>query len=114
MHFLFGIPNCDTVKKARTYLESHSVQFEFIDFKKTPPTAQQIGLWTKSFGDLPLNKKGQTFKKYAATFEDLSGEEKIHLIMANSSMIKRPILMKDKTVLSFGFDESTYKSVLGK
>jgi len=114
MHFLFGIPNCDTVKKARTYLEKQSVAFEFVDFKKMPPTAEQIGLWTKSFGDLPVNKKGQTYKKHAATFESLSEKDKINFIIANSSMIKRPILMKDKTVLSFGFEESDYKMKLVK
>lgn len=114
MHFLFGIPNCDTVKKARTYLEKHSVDFEFIDFKKTPPTEDQISLWTKSFGALPVNKKGQTYKKHAATFEPLSEKEKIAFLTANSSMIKRPILMKEKSVLSFGFDETEYKEKLGK
>ena len=114
MYYLFGIPNCDTVKKARTFLDKLPLGYEFIDFKKTPPTEEQINLWTKSFGGLPLNKKGLTYKKHAETFEKLSGKDKIHFITQNSSMIKRPILMKDKSVLCFGFNESELKKELEK
>lgn len=114
MFYLFGIPNCDTVKKARTYLEKKGIVFEFVDFKKTPPTEDQIKLWSKSFGELPVNKKGQTYKKHAAEYEELSEKEKVSFITKNSSMIKRPILQKDKTVLNFGFSEEDYKKSLGK
>lgn len=114
MIYLFGIPNCDTVKKARTYLEAKSITFEFVDFKKTPPTVDSIELWKKAFGGLPVNVKGQTYKKHAAEFETLSEKAKIAFICKNSSMIKRPILQKDNKVLSFGFNAEEFKSVLGK
>lgn len=114
MFYLYGIPNCDTVKKARIYLEKKKVEHEFIDFKKNPPTTESITLWTRAFGELPVNKKGQTYKKYAEEYEGLSEKEKVAFIIKNASMIKRPILQKDKTVLSFGFSEEEYKKSLEK
>ncbi|MFL5785306.1 MAG: arsenate reductase family protein [Bacteriovoracaceae bacterium] len=109
---LFGIPNCDTVKKARTFLEMKKIDYEFVDFKKTAPTADDIQRWEKVFGGIPVNKAGQTYKKHKETFEGLSPKEKIAFISANSSMIKRPILEKNGKVLTFGFDEDEYKSLL--
>ncbi len=114
MIYLFGIPNCDTVKKARTYLESRSIPFEFVDFKKTPPTTENILLWKAAFGGLPVNTKGQTYKKHSQEYEALSDDLKIAFICKNSSMIKRPILQKDKKVLSFGFNADEFKTSLGK
>lgn len=111
---LFGIPNCDTVKKARTYLEKHKYQFDFVDFKKTPPTETQIKQWSEAFSGLPVNTKGTTYKKFKEEFEALSEKAKVTFLTQNSSMIKRPILQKNNSVLSFGFDEDTYNSKLGK
>lgn len=113
MFYLYGIPNCDTVKKARTFLDKMSLKYEFVDFKKSPPDTESIARWAKSFGELPVNKKGLTYKKHASIYESLSEEKKVDFIRENSSMIKRPILQKDKKVLSFGFDENDYKKVLG-
>lgn len=113
MHYLFGIPNCDTVKKARTYLDKKKIAYEFIDFKKTPPSTENIEAWAKSFGELPVNKKGLTYKKFSAEYEKLSEKAKVEFMIKNSSMIKRPILQKDKKVLSFGFVEEDFKKALG-
>ncbi len=102
---MYGIPNCDTVKKVRQLMESKGLIYEFVDFKKTPPTAADIARWQKVFGDWPLNKKGPTFRKNAEAFEKLSETKIPAFIIANSSMIKRPILEKDGVVLAIGFDE---------
>ncbi len=108
---LFGIPNCDTVKKARTFLEKKKSEFDFIDFKKTPPTPDDINRWSKAFGELPVNKSGLTYKKHKEQYEKLSDKEKISFLCANSSMIKRPILEKNGKVLAFGFKEDEYKAI---
>ncbi len=108
---IFGIPNCDTVKKARTFLEKKKISFEFIDFKKTPPTSADITRWTESYGDLPVNKTGTTYKKHKEAFEKLGAEEKISFLCQNSSMIKRPILEKNGKVLAFGFKEDEYQNL---
>lgn len=113
MIHLFGIPNCDTVKKARVFLEKKSIPFEFVDFKKSPPTKDLLSLWEKAFGLLPVNTKGQTYKKHAAVFESLSRSEQVQFIINNPSMIKRPILQKDQKVLAFGFVEAEFKAALG-
>ncbi len=113
MYFLYGIPNCDTVKKARDFLMLKKISYEFVDFKKTPPTTAQIELWEKSFGTLPVNKQGLTFKKHKEAFEKLSRAKQIEFIINNPSMIKRPILQNQDQVLAFGFDLNEYKKRLG-
>jgi Spx/MgsR family transcriptional regulator len=105
---LFGIPNCDTVKKARTFLEKKKIAFEFIDFKKYTPSTDDIARWSEVFGGLPVNSKGVTFKKHKVHFESLSKSDQVKFIQVNTSMIKRPILEKDGKVLAFGFEEDKY------
>jgi Spx/MgsR family transcriptional regulator len=111
MYKLFGIPNCDTVKKARVFLQNKNIEVEFIDFKKYEPTTEDIERWAKSFGSLPVNAKGVTYKKHKEHFESLNPKQKITFLQKNTSMMKRPILEKDEKVLSFGFDESLFKKL---
>jgi Spx/MgsR family transcriptional regulator len=113
MYQIYGIPNCDTVKKARVFLEKHKINYSFVDFKKTPPTPDLIHLWEKAFGALPVNKQGQTYKKHKEVFETLDPSKKVSFIIENSSMIKRPILTHGSEVMSFGFDSEDYKKKLG-
>jgi arsenate reductase len=108
---MYGIPNCDTVKKARTFLEKKKIDFEFVDFKKTPPEESDIERWKKAFGEWPLNKKGPTFRKNKEEFEKLSQAKRTGFIILNSSMIKRPILEIEGEVFAFGFNEETYKTL---
>lgn len=112
MYKLFGIPNCDTVKKARTYLEKKKIDYEFVDFKKYRPTDEDIEKWAKTFGDLPVNTKGTTYKKHKEVYESLTPKKKVSFIQENTSMIKRPILEKKGKVLAFGFNEEEYKGLL--
>jgi arsenate reductase (glutaredoxin) len=112
MFKLFGIPNCDTVKKAKTFLSQNMIDAEFVDFKKYRPTIDDIERWSKKFGGLPVNTKGLTYKKHKATFEALSKKDQITFIQDNTSMIKRPILEKDEKVLAFGFDDDTFRSAI--
>lgn len=110
---MYAIPNCDTVKKARNFLEKNKVDYEFIDFKKTPPTVTQIKKWGDFSGELPINKKGMTYRKYKDTYEALSGTEKIAFIIANTSLIKRPVLEKNGEVMALGFSEEQYQELIG-
>ena len=105
---MYGIPNCDTVKKARTSLEKRKIDFEFVDFKKSPPTKELILKWKESFGEWPVNKKGPTFRKHAEVFESASESEKIKLLIEFSSMIKRPILEVNPKKTLFGFEADLY------
>ncbi len=105
---LYGIPNCDTVKKARTYLEKKKITFEFVDFKSYRPTNEDIERWKAAFGSLPVNQRGTTYRKHKDVYEKLSDKEKVKFIQENTSMIKRPILEDKNKVLAFGFDEKNY------
>lgn len=109
---LFGIPNCDTVKKARTFLEKKKLDYEFVDFKKIPPSVEDIERWEVAFESLPVNTKGVTYKKLKEEYEALTPKNKVQFLTKNTSMIKRPILEKKGKVLAFGFDEANYKEVL--
>ena len=110
---MFAIPNCDTVKKARNFLEKNRVDYQFIDFKKSPPTEAQIQAWSEYSGELPINKKGLTYRKYKDYYEALTMPEKIDFIIANTSLIKRPILIKNGKIIALGFSEEQYKELLG-
>ena len=108
---LFGIPNCDTVKKARAFLETHKLDYTFIDFKKSSPTPDDLKKWSEAFGGWPVNTKGTTYKKFKDKFESLGEAQKGIFLSQNTSMIKRPILEKSGKVLYFGFDEENYKKI---
>ncbi|TAL65872.1 MAG: Spx/MgsR family RNA polymerase-binding regulatory protein [Legionella sp.] len=105
---MFAIPNCETVKKARSFLEKKKIAYEFTDFKKSPPTKTQIKEWGEYLGELPVNKKGLTYRKYKDTYEALPNSEKINFIIANPSIIKRPILVKNGKTIAIGFDENQW------
>jgi arsenate reductase len=111
MYKMYGIPNCNTVKKARTALENKGLEYEFINFKKQPPTATLIKEWKAAFGDWPANTKGPTYRKIKESFEKASAAEKTTMLTETTSAIKRPILMKNDKVIAFGFDEDVYKKL---
>jgi Spx/MgsR family transcriptional regulator len=108
MYKLYGIKNCNTVKKAMDHLTKNKVTFEFVDFKKYSPTVEDINRWEKAFGDLPVNKQGLTYKKHKEQYEKLKQSDKINFIIENTSMIKRPILEKNDKPTHFGYDENIY------
>lgn len=107
---LFGIPNCDTVKKVRTYLEKNKINYEFIDFKKRPPTEHDIKRWKLFMKVWPVNTKGPTYRKIRDQFEPANDNQKMKILIENSSAIKRPILEEDGTVKAIGFDTDFYSS----
>ena len=108
---MYAIPNCDTVKKARVFLDKKKVDYQFIDFKKNPPTVELVKRWTDFFGELPVNKKGITYKKFKEEYELLTPLQKIKFITENTSMIKRPVLEKNNVTIAIGFDEELYKGL---
>jgi arsenate reductase (glutaredoxin) len=91
---LYGIPNCDTVKRARVWLEGHSLAYAFHDYKKAGADAAKLAAWCDAKGwEVILNRAGTTFKKLAdADKADLSQAKAITLMLAQPSMIKRPVV----------------------
>lgn len=105
---LFGIPNCDTVKKVRSYLEKNKTPYEFVDFKKQAPTESDIKRWKAFMKTWPVNTKGPTYRKIREQFETANDSQKMKLLIENSSAIKRPILEQDGAVQAVGFDPDFY------
>ncbi len=105
---IYGIPNCDTMKKARTWLDSHKVEYAFHDYKKQGIDKARLEGWIKQAGWEPLlNRAGTTFKKLPDADKDgLTEKKAIALMLAQPSMIKRPVLeLKGKVVVGFRPDE---------
>ncbi len=109
---LHGIPNCDTVKKARTWLEGRGIAYDFRDYKKVPPTAAEVQAWVKEAGWEPLlNKAGTTFKKLPdADKADIDAAKAIALMVANPSVIKRPVVTGAGALL-IGFKPEPWAAV---
>ena len=111
MYKIYGIKNCDTMKKATTWLSENNVDFEFHDYKKSGISQDKIHEWlTQKPWEVLINRAGTTWKK-------LSDEEKAtdeisatKLMMAKPSMIKRPIIENDKIVV-MGFNSDTYEQI---
>ncbi|TSB01752.1 arsenate reductase [Sphingorhabdus contaminans] len=106
---LYGIPNCDTVKKARTYLDGRGVGYHFHDYKKAGIEAADLERWTRQVGwEKLLNKAGTTFKKLPdADKADIDEQKAIALMLANPSMIKRPVVEGGASLL-VGFKPEIY------
>lgn len=110
---LYGIPNCDTVKKARTWLAAHNIDYAFHDYKKAGVDAAALRRWVDRLGwEVLLNRAGTTFRALPdADKGDLDAEKAIAIMLANPSTIKRPVL-ESGTVLLAGFKPDTYLSAL--
>lgn len=108
---LYGIPNCDTVKKARTWLDSHGVAYAFHDYKKAGIDAASLGRWIDALGwETVLNRAGTTFRKLSdGDKADLDREKAIALMLGQPSMIKRPIVEGDG-VLVAGFKPDAWQA----
>ena len=111
MYYLYGIANCDTVKKAKNHLIEKNIEFEFYDFKKKIVTIDMLKRWKEYLGDWPVNPRGRIFKQLKEQYEKSSEKTKISLMIENTSLIKRPILERGKTVLALGYDLEFYNSL---
>ena len=91
---IYGIKNCDTMKKARTWLDSHGVAYDFHDYKAAGIAKDQLKRWCDEVGwESLLNRAGTTFRKLPdKDKEGLSEKKAIALMIAQPSMIKRPVL----------------------
>ena len=111
---LYGIPNCDTVKKARTWLEQAGLSYQFHDFKKTGLDKATVAVWLKQVPwDILVNKKGNTWRNLpdATKASVIDATSATALMLENTSVIKRPVLCTNNQVL-VGFDADLYKKTL--
>ncbi len=115
MTTIYGIPNCDTMKKARTWLDAHKVTHDFHDYKKAGIDKARLEGWVKQVGwEVLLNRAGTTFKRLPdADKQGLTEKKAIALMLAQPSMIKRPVL-EAKGKLTVGFKPDEYAKLFGR
>ena len=111
---IYGIKNCDTMKKARTWLEAADIAYTFHDYKTAGIDAAHLNAWCDAAGwETVLNRAGTTFKKLdEADKADLNREKAIALMQAQPSMIKRPVL-EAKGKVTVGFKPEIYATLFG-
>ena len=107
-----GLAQCDTVKKARAWLDARGVDYRFVDFKKTPPTREQVARWCEAAGvEVVLNRRGTTWRGLDAAAQAAASTPAgaLDILVAHPSAIKRPVIETGDTVL-VGFDTARYES----
>ncbi len=109
---VYGIPGCDTVKKARRWFDDNGVVYEFHDYKKLGIDLKTVTTWCEEHGyESVLNKRGTTWRKLdESQKENLNAEKAATLMLENTSLIKRPIVEHGNTRL-IGFNETQYAEV---
>jgi arsenate reductase len=111
---LYGIRNCDTMKKAWTWLDQHGVAYDFHDYKKAGIEPAKLRQWADRVGwEVLLNRAGTTFRKLPeADRQGMDQAKAIALMAAQPSMIKRPVLEADGALL-VGFKPADYETAFG-
>ncbi|MDR0792407.1 MAG: Spx/MgsR family RNA polymerase-binding regulatory protein [Chitinophagaceae bacterium] len=117
MYTVYGIPNCNTVKKSLDWLDQHSIEYRFHNYKKDKISLTQLNNWCKQIHWQELiNKKGTTWKKLDASLQLSVTNQKAatHLMAEYTSVIKRPVIELDEKIVAVGFDENEYEKVFVK
>lgn len=110
----YGIPNCDTVKKARSWLDAAGKDYAFHDYKKEGADPARLGEWADAVGwEVLLNRRGTSFRKLPdADKAGIDRDKAIALMVEHPSMIKRPVVEHEAGVL-VGFDPAAWAASLG-
>ena len=109
---LYGISNCDTVKKARNWLETHNIDYKFHDFRKQGLDANTINRWLQSVSwDKILNKRSTSWRNLDPSIQQTVNETNIvDLLIENPTLIKRPVMDVNDTI-TLGFNSDTYQGI---
>lgn len=110
----YGIPNCDTVKKARNWLDAKGIAYAFHDYKKQGADPAKLSQWVDKAGwEKVLNRAGTTFRKLPDVDKDgLDAAKAVQVMAANPSTIKRPVVEYSGGLL-VGFKEAEWEAALG-
>jgi arsenate reductase len=112
---IYGIKNCDTMKKARAWLDAHGVAYVFHDYKSAGVARVALENWSRAVGwETLLNRAGRTFRALPPQQQEGLGEKRaVALMAAQPSMIKRPVLDVDGKLV-VGFKPAQYEKAFGK
>lgn len=109
---MYGIANCNTIRKARSWLTQNGIDYEFHDYKKQGPDEKQLKTWINELGwEQLINRRGTSWRKLDQdTKSTIDESSAIRIMLHNPSIIKRPLLvLKSRQIL--GFDEHIYQQV---
>ena len=111
---LYGIANCDTIKRARRWLALHGVEYRFHDFRKDGLVESQLLAWAEELSwEAMLNRRGTTWRNLPEAVRDgIDQESAIRVMLDTPAIIRRPLLDTGKTRV-LGFTESVYQELLG-
>lgn len=109
---VYGIKNCDTVKKARAWLDANAIAYRFHDFRADGIDAASVNQWLKSLGvDTLVNKRGTTWRALDTGLQALVGTTRTtDILTEHPTLIKRPVLVKDDEIYC-GFSEAQYQKI---
>ncbi|MDX1803804.1 MAG: ArsC family reductase [Alcanivorax sp.] len=112
---LFGIKNCDTMKKAMKWLDDRGIDYRFHDYKKAGVPADALGQWIDTLGwETVINRRGTTWRKLDEAVRDsMDAGQALQVALDNPSIIKRPIL-QDDTILTAGFKADDWQTLLNQ
>ena len=114
MYTLYAIPNCDTVKKARTWLADHGVDYQFYDYKKQGINRGTIERWlTQKPWEELVNRAGLTWKKLSEDEKPTDAEGAITLMIEKPSVIRRPLIESNGQIVTLGFKADDYEKAFG-
>jgi Spx/MgsR family transcriptional regulator len=109
---IYGIKNCDSMKKAFTWCEEHGIEYEFHDYKKQGVPRDRLVLWCRTLGwKTLLNTKGSTWRKLTPEEQDIATQSKaVATMMEHASVIRRPVVETAEGQLLVGFDPTMFES----
>ena len=110
---LYGIKNCDTIRKARRWLEAHDVEYRFHDFRADGISEEMLAPWIEELGwEKLLNRRGTTWRKLPEAQHDaIDSDSAVHIMLTQPAIIRRPVLDTGET-RHIGFSEDDYASLL--
>ncbi len=109
---LYGIKNCDTMKKAFKWLDQHNIAYEFHDYKKIVPDRAILKLAIQQYDwETVINRRGTTWRKLPEDVQtQMDGTKAVNIALENPSIIKRPLLVFDN-VIHLGFKANEYEAI---
>lgn len=112
---IYGIPNCDTIKKARKWLDAQQIDYQFHNVRKDGLTLEQLTEWANSVGwETLLNKRGTTWRQFSDDIKNNIDEQSaLSLMLEHPALIKRPVFIQDQTII-VGFKEAEYQTQLNR
>lgn len=114
--YVYGIPNCDTVKKARTWLTAQGLEYQFHDFKKSGVPADRLADWLQAVGwERLVNRQGTTWRKLAPEVQSAvqDADSAARLLLEQASAIKRPVVQWPDGSITVGFKSEDWAARLG-